>query len=438
MTLWEIKQKIISLIDENREELIFLSKQIEKNPELGFCEEKTSMLIREKFSELGINYKYPLAVTGTIGEISGRNTDFNVCIIGEMDALKCSGSVIEGPMGRAHACGHHAQVAAMLGAAIGLAKSGVMQELDGKVSFLAAPAEEFIDLDYRKTLKNNGIIQYFGGKQQLIAEGVFDDIDMALMIHAQPKEENRKFYVRGNNLGFLAKTITFQGKAVHGSIPFDGVNALNAAALAILGMHANRETFREEEKIRIHPIITKGGDVVNSVPDEVVIETYIRGAAFEDIKKGNRAVERACVGAAKMVGAEVTFENMAGYLPLKECYELSEIMESNAAHLMGTKNLIFGEEITGSSDIGDLSSILPVVQPSIGGFSGELHSQEFCLSDYETAILLPAKIMALTAVELLYDGAKKAKNVKEKFIPKMTKKEYISYLEENQGGKQSE
>lgn len=198
-----------------------------------------------------------------------------------------------------------------------------------------------------------------------------------MMLHAQGDEKEAKLYVRGHNLGFTAKTITFRGKAVHGSTPFDGVNALNAAALAILGIHANRETFREEDRIRIHPIITKGGDAVNSVPDEVCIDTYVRGASYAAIQKGNAAVERASKGAAAIIGAEVSFENIPGYLPLKESAELSEIFERNAAELIGRENIIYGREITGSSDIGDLSCIIPVIQPSIGGFAGALHSKEF-------------------------------------------------------------
>jgi metal-dependent amidase/aminoacylase/carboxypeptidase family protein len=212
-------------------------------------------------------------------------------------------------------------------------------------------------------------------------------------------------------------------------MPFDGVNALNAAALAILGVHANRETFREDDKIRIHPIITKGGDVVNSVPDEVCIDTYVRGASAEAIQKGNLAVERAVHGAAAMVGATATIEDIPGYLPLKECDQLADAFEENAAALIARENLIPVSDVTGSSDIGDLSNILPTIQPSVGGFTGRLHSQEFAVSDPEAAYLLPAKVMAMTVCDLLYENAEKAKAIKENFKPKMMKQEYINYLE---------
>jgi len=429
MTLQEIKDKISSTIDAHREEIVDIGERSLRIPEMGYREEQTSALIRAEFDKLGLSYQYPLAVTGVKAALKGRKAESNVCIIGEMDALKCAGSPLANAQDVAHACGHNAQVAAMLGAAIGLVKSGVMQELDGQVIFMATPAEEFIDMDYRRQLREEGKIKYFGGKQQLIAEGAFDDVDMAMMIHAEPGEEQTRFYARGENLGFLAKTITFKGRAVHGSTPFDGVNALNAAALAILGVHANRETFREEDKIRIHPIITKGGDVVNSVPDEVIIDTYVRGATFEAIRKGDNAVERATKGAADMVGATVSAENIPGYLPLMQSTALSEVMEQNAGELLGTDNIIYGKDIVGSTDMGDLSSIIPSIQPTIGGYSGVQHSQEFHISDPETAYITAAKLLALSAAELLYNGAEKAHKVKEDFVPQMTKAEYLSYLE---------
>ena len=80
----------------------------------------------------------------------------------------------------------------MLGVAVGLIKSGVYKELDGKIDFIATPAEEFIELAYRSQLKEEGHIKYFGGKQELIKEGAFDDIDMGMMFHALDTG-NKKF-----------------------------------------------------------------------------------------------------------------------------------------------------------------------------------------------------------------------------------------------------
>ena len=428
MILSEIKEKINKAINENKDDIILAGDWVLRHAELGFREEKTSEYIRERFDALGIKYEYPHALTGVRGIVKGKNNKLNVCIIGEMDALQCATHPNASADGIAHACGHHAQVAAMLGAATALKKSGVMEHLDGDVTFFAVPAEEFIDLEYRKALKDEGKITAFGGKQQLIAEGAFDDIDMAMMIHAQPNEKEAKMYVRGYNLGFSAKAITFYGKAAHGSTPYDGTNALNAAALAILGIHSNRETFRDEERIRIHPIITKGGDVVNSVPDEVCIDTYVRGATAEAIRKGSKAVERVVYGAAQMIGATAEIEGISGYLPLRESNSLNDVFERCAAEVLGEENIVSGKEIVGSTDMGDLSHIMPVIQPSIGGFSGGLHSREFSVCDGETAYVAAARIMANTVAELLYDNARLGTKVRNEFAPNMSKQEYIEYL----------
>lgn len=428
MTLDEIKKNINDAIEENRKWIIGIGDAVRDSPELGYREEKTSALVREVFEKLKIPYIYPVAVTGVKAKRAGRGLGLNVCIMGEMDAIKCAGNQRADAEGIAHACGHNAQIAALLGAAMGLEIGKAMEEIDGSVTYMAVPAEEFIDLAYREELKEQGRIQYFGGKQQLIAEGAFDDVDMAMMIHAQPEEERARLYVRGHNQGFLAKTITFRGKTAHGSRPYDGVNALNASALAILGMHANRETFREEERIRIHPIITKGGEAVNSVPDEVCMDTYVRGATLEAIRRGDACVERSCKGAAEIIKAEVSFQNTQGYLPLAESREMSLVMEGNARMLMGEEAVMTGYELTGSTDAGDLSHILPVIQPSIGGFAGGLHSAAFDVADKETAYILSAKLLACTAAELLYDRSQKAREVQCRFVPLMTKGQYMEYL----------
>lgn len=431
MDLKELKERIYNSTDTNREKIISLAEKILKNPETGYFEEKTSALVRKTFDEYEIKYEYPLAITGVKAKLKGRKSLFNVCIIGELDAVKCSGHEFASQSGASHACGHNAQIAYMLGAAIAIKESGIMSELDGDITFFAVPAEEFIEIEQRKNLINEGKINFLGGKQQLIFEGAFDDVDMAMMIHALPNEPEAVAFTRCSNLGFLAKTITFYGKAAHGSTPYEGTNALNAAALSILGIHSNRETFTEAEKIRIHPIITKGGDVVNSVPDEVCIDTYVRGATFDAIKKGDNAVERSVHGASDMIGTKVCIENIPGYLPLFEDETLSEIFENNASVFIDDKNIIKNQTITGSTDIGDLSNLIPVIQPSMGGFSGNLHGVNFTVENKDYAYILPAKILAATAAELLFDNAKKAKNVTENFKPKMTKNQYLNYLKGN-------
>lgn len=429
MNIAQIKNEILSAAKSGEVWIKNIAKEIYKNPEKGFCEKKSSALVRKAFDELQIKYEYPVAVTGVKATLKGKSSKFNVCIIGELDAIGSPEHPDAAKNGAVHACGHSAQIGAMLGAAYTLKKSGVMQYLDGDVTFVAVPAEEFNELEYRAELKKQGKIKYFSGKQQLVYEGAFDNIDMAIMLHAMGNEPDAKLYVRGNNLGFISKKLTFKGKAAHATAPDQAVNALNAAALAILGIHSNRDTFREDERIRIHPIITKGGDVVNSVPDRVEMEMQVRGATPEAISKANAVVNRVAEGACQMIGATLETEDIAGYLPLEENEQITAVMEDVAKELIGEDNVVSNYTLVGSTDMGDISSIMPAVQPSVGGFTGGLHSKDFKQTNEDAAIMLPAKLMALTAASLLFDDAKLCQKVKENFKPRFTKEEYLKYLE---------
>ena len=427
MSLSVLEKKVVESIDKNAEKIIEFGRKVLENPEHGYCENVTRQFVKEEFDRLGIPYKSEVAVTGIKGTLG--DGDFNLAIIGELDAVTCFGHENGNPKtGAAHACGHNAQLAAMIGAAYGLSESGVIPELDGKVTFFATPAEEYIELDYRKKLRDEGKIKFLAGKQQLIYEGEFDDVDAAMMVHAQGNSPDEAMYIHGSNMGFFCKSITFKGKAVHASTPYDGVNALNAAALAILGVHANRETFREEDKIRIHPIITKGGDVVNSVPDEVCMYSYVRGSNIPAIKNASDCVDRAIYGASQMVGATAEIETTCGYLPLKQDRTFGDVFKEVSAEFLKEEKIFLDKDITGSTDIGDLSHLIPVIQPSSGGFDGMLHSTDFHVTDENAAYILPAKIMAVTAVRLLENNAKLGKKIKDEFNPLMTKEEYIDLL----------
>jgi len=168
---------------------------------------------------------------------------------------------------------------------------------------------------------------------------------------------------------------------------------------------------------------------VNSVPDRVEMEMQVRGATPEAISKANEVVNRVASGACQMIGAELVTEDIVGYLPLKENEQIILAMEKIAKDLIGEDNIVSDYTLVGSTDMGDISNIIPAVQPSIGGFTGGLHSKDFKIVNENSAIMLPAKLMSLTAAELLSNGAKCAKSVKENFKPYFTKEEYLKYLE---------
>lgn len=415
MVLSDNERRVLEAIDARAADICKWGDKLFEIPELGYKEYRTSRLIQEELERLGVKCTDGHAATGVRGILNG-NGKFHIAVLGELDAVICKAHPqADALTGAVHACGHHAQLAAMLGVAAGLVDSGVMSELAGNVVFIAAPAEEYIDLDFRRGLQEEGKINHFGGKQQLIREGIFSDIDAALMVHAQPNTPQAAVYVHGSSLGFVEKQITFRGRAAHASEPHKGINALNAAALAILGMHTNRERFREEDKIRVHPIITRGGDVVNSVPDEVCMDSYVRGASVEAIWKASEDTDRSIHGAAQMVGAEAEIQTVQGYAPLKQNQLLGEIFKEVAALFVPGEQIYSGIDMVGSTDMGDLSHVIPCIQPTVGGFEGELHSKDFKVADPYTAYVLPAKMMALTVVRLLSDNGERLEAVKKSF-----------------------
>lgn len=429
MNLEKLKNDICNTIDSYKDEILNCGEYILNNPELGYKEYKTSEYIRKKFAELNIPYTYPIALTGVKGKIKGKNNNLNVCIIGEMDAVKSRDHPYANPdTGSAHSCGHNIQIATLLGVAYGLTKSKSMENLHGDVTLLAAPAEEFIEVGERLKLKEANKITYLGGKQELIHQGAFDDVDIAIMIHSQANTPEIKLFTRGNSLGFVVKNIDFKGKAVHNAEPFEGINALNAAMLSLSGINANRETFSEKEKIRIHPIITKGGELINAIPANVQLETYIRGANINSINKGMKVVDNVVKGAAYMVGAKSNINTIKGYLPLNQNLELSSIVEKNALNFISEENIVKGEDMIGSTDMGDLSYIIPCIHPTIGGFKGAAHSKDFSTTNKQWTYITASKLLAMTVVDLLYNNASNGINIKNNFKPLMTKDEYLKYL----------
>ena len=425
MTKQELKELACKAIDKKAEEIIAIGEKILAHPEMGYREFDTAALVKSELEKLSIPYRDKLAVTGVKGNLPGRAHKARVAVIGEMDAVTCSTHPLADEVtGAAHACGHNAQIASMLGCAMGL--SAVASELDGDVCFFAVPAEEFVEIGYRSKLRERGDIEFFGGKQELIRIGEFDDIDMAMMVHAQGGAPESAAFLGGDGIGFVAKTVNFIGKAAHaGGAPHEGINALNAAMAAMMCIHAQRETFRDEDKIRVHPIITNGGELVNVVPALVTMETYVRGATSEAIKDASAKVDRAIEGASMAIGAGCEIINYKGYLPLVQAESLTSLFEKNA--IANGVKVVYGVPMTGSTDIGDLGHIMPILQPTMGGFSGNLHAIEFSVADKVRAYIEPAKLMAMTVIDLLADGAENALHIKRDFVPKMSKEEYLAF-----------
>ena len=426
----DLKHLVFQEIDSHAEEIVKLSQTILGQPEPGFREVKTSQLVGAKFAELGLPFRSGLALTGVRADLTGGSAGPTMALIGELDSLIVNEHPFADPStGAAHACGHHCQIGMLFGATIGLKQPDVLSALSGRVALVAVPAEEYIEIEYRDGLRREGKLEFLGGKPELIRIGEFDDVDLAMMMHTTSNPEEGQMCIAGTNNGTLAKMIQFVGKGSHaGGAPHLGINALNAASLALSAIHYNRETFRDEDTIRVHPIITKGGEAVSAVPADVRMETFVRGKTVEAILDANRKVDRALRAGAMAVGATVNIQTIPGYLPLKQDQQMSAVFEPNAAALVGKENVGHITHRTGSTDMGDISHLMPAIHPYVGGATGLGHGATYVVEDYNLAVVSAAKAMAATVVDLLADGAAVAGKIIADHRPDMTRQEYLKFM----------
>ena len=224
MTKDELKKFVCSYLDANRERWIANGEKLLRMPELAYCEQKTAAFVQEHFTNLGLETQSGLAITGKRADLPTGKPGPHLAVLGELDALIVPNHPFADPETRAaHACGHHAALNAMLACAEIISKPEVLAHLSGTVSFIATPSEECQDQPYIASLIESGKLQFFGGKSELIAEGVFDDIDISVMLHAGAEN----FTTSGFN-GFVMKQLIFHGRSAHaGAYPELGINAVS-------------------------------------------------------------------------------------------------------------------------------------------------------------------------------------------------------------------
>lgn len=429
-----VEQKIIEIIDTHCEEIIAFARDIYSHGELGYKEFRTSEKFVEFSKKLGLQVQEGLAVTGAKAYLNTDKKDnASVALIGELDALRIPNHKYANPETQAaHSCGHHAQLAGVVGAAIALSDQEVSRALDGQVVFFAVPAEEYGEIAFKNQLKEEGKIKYGGGKCELIRIGAFDDITVSIAHHSI--NGNIISFSQSANNGFVSKVIRYRGKAAHAAgSPEKGINALNAASLGLSALAYHRETFKDSDHVRIHPIITKGGNLVNVIPDEVVVETLVRASNNEAIVDAANKTDRAFLAGGAALGATVEIETMPGYLPTisqkpnKELLEAAKLAAGDRYEVVvrDDKNEVNG----GSTDVGDLQHIQPVFTFNTGGIEGDFHSAEFEVVDEELAYVETAKIFALGTYRFLKNGAREAKKVATEYKPKYTKDEYITFMD---------
>jgi len=419
-----LKREVCAAIDSRATEIVEIGDHILRHPETGFREVDTAAFVCKQFTRMGLPYRDMLALTGVKARLPGRSERPTIAVMGELDSLIDSRHPFANPETHAaHACCHYTQVATMLGAGMGL--QTVIGSLDGSVVLFAVPAEECIEVDWRRSLRDRGKLEFIVGKAELIRLGEFDDIDVAIMTHTPVRSDGMLATVGDSHNGCVVKYIQFIGRASHAAAyPNKGINAFKAATVALGAIDAQRDTFRDEDRVRIHYLVSKGGEAVSAVPADVRIEMLVRGKTVEAMADASAKVDRCLRAGAHALGAMVEITTISGYMPYHSDPTLDALARENCEAVVGREKVGRGSHITGSTDNGDLSLIMPVVQPRSSGTVGSPHQSDYVVVDPKLAMINPAKSMAMMVIDLLWNGAREARAIMDG-AQKLSKAEYL-------------
>lgn len=417
-------------IDSATRDLITDAKTVYSIPELGFNERKTAAYVQQRLQSLGFVVETGIAITGMKAVLQGAKPGPTIAVIAELDGLMIPthpGADTE--TGAAHACGHHAQIGSMLGVATALSAPELRNALAGNVVFILTPAEEFIDIQNRLALKASGDLEFLSGKQEMIRLGTFDDVDMAMMVHTSAGNGSVLLSVGGTSNAHVSHQVKYIGRSAHAAATNYGINALQASMLANTAINTQRETFKESDVVRVHGIISNGGASVNAVPAEVIYEGRVRAKSLEALEPIAEKIIRCYRAGALAMGASVEIQSIAGYHGLIQDPTMQKLFIENAELILGRDSIsVVGSTQThgGSTDMGDLSTIMPVIHPYANSASGVGHGHDYLIDDYDRAVVAPAKVMAATVLDLLANDAQGAREALAKSRPIMTAEQYVS------------
>ena len=425
------QEQIVRNVDKHRQEILDAERWIWKHPEVGYTEWQTQDYLLDVFRSYGYDPILAGNIPGFYVDLDTGRPGPTLAIMGEMDALDIAGHP-ESVNGMTHCCGHNCQCAEMVGIAAALSEPGALDGLSGRIRLMLVPAEEMIQLEFRKKLIEEGTIKYLGGKPEFMHRGYFDGVDLALMVHTD-NENDYDFTCQDGFNGIIAKILTYKGKSSHaGGSPHDGINAQYAATLGLDGCNALRETFRDQDHIRFHPILKGVTSAVNIIPDEMRIESYTRGKTMEAYVKANKKINRALAAGALAMGAQLHICDMPGYASEFHDHAFMDLCQQCCEDLSGKEKVKFDHNAwsTGSSDFGDLTMVMPGVQFYANGHTGLGHGIDFQVADPERACVNPAKAELFIADALLSEGAAKAKEIVENYKPAFASiREYLDFID---------
>ncbi|HMM43337.1 MAG TPA: M20 family metallopeptidase [Thermomicrobiales bacterium] len=378
----ELRKRIVDAIEAHRDEIIGVAETIRQNPEIGNEERMASALLASKMRDLGFEVEMPAGglETAFVAALHGRAEGPVVAVLAEYDAL----------LGIGHGCGHNLIAGSGLASAIGL--HAVMPEIDGIFQVVGTPAEETT-----------------GGKIPLVDNGVFDDVDAALMVHYGDHTGVPTSYPEGTSLALVGTTVEYFGKPAHAAAdPYNGVNALNAVIKLFTGLDALRQHVTMDT--RIHGIITHGGDAANVVPHYASAFIEVRSASLEGLEDLVAKFDKVAEGAALMTGCEMKLTRGDTFYDMRSNYIVAERYLENMKEV--------GLEIVprtsrrgmGSTDFGNVSYKAPSVTGSflishepMPGHSQEVVEASGSEFGYDQLIKV-SKAMALTAFDLMTDA----------------------------------
>lgn len=384
--LSKVKHEVSGRIDGLAGELREIGHRIFEHPELKFEEYKAMRWLTEELEERGFAVERG---------VSGLETSFRAkCPDGETGPTLAYLCEYDALPGLGHACGHNLIAAIGLGAGLGLCP--FMDRFEGQLLVIGTPAEE------------GG-----GGKVELINGGIFDEVDVAMMVH--PSDQT---LVGRGSLGVQEVKMDFYGKASHASSePEKGINALDAAIATFNNVNALREHM--EESARVHGIITDGGEKPNIVPEHAGALFYVRATEDEYLQELIEKVVKCAEAGAMAAGADLEIDKQGhGYKPIKPNPVLVDLFRENVESI--------GEEVEenvggmGSTDMGDVSQIVPSIHPYIKIVEQGVpaHSQEFArAADSEkgyAGMITAAKALAFTGIDVFGKGGT-VRRIKEEF-----------------------
>lgn len=375
----------MSTFSDYYEKLKLFTEDLFEFPELGYKEFRTSGKVVEELKRINPEITYSTFSETGIKTYLQNGKEKTMAFIAELDAVYAPTHFQADPdTGAAHNCGHFTQVAIGLSLYNHYVQTKEYLELDFNLCFIFIPAEEYLDLDFRRSLVEQGKIEFLGGKPEAMRLGIFDDIDFGVCVHSIGELfERPTIEVNCDLAGFLYKRYHFTGKASHaGFDPFSGINAYSISTLFNVAVGLNRQQFRDTEMIRANPIVLESDMSTNVIPNRVTIGTDLRCRTLEYMPTVADKLDDAAKGSALALGGEVTIETEMGYLPFVQDRYLNSFVEETFKEFEKIPDIINDRGgIAAAGDIGDLAFMMPCIQISYGGFEGTIHGDDFKLID---------------------------------------------------------